>query len=59
MEVGSLSGAALAQSNQVAAPQQVSRNEEPQRQVELETPASQANTPQHGERVGSIINTQV
>ncbi|MFT5675832.1 MAG: hypothetical protein ACI808_001764 [Paraglaciecola sp.] len=59
MEVGSLSGPVLAQGNQIAASQQVSRNEEPQRQVELETPASQQNAPQSGERVGSIINTQV
>ena len=59
MEVGSLGGAVLAQSNQIAAPQQVSRNDQPQRQAELESPAPQQNSPQPGQRVGSIIDTQV
>jgi hypothetical protein len=58
MEVGSLSGPVLAQSNQVVASQQVRQNEQTPRQVELESPAPQQNAPQPGQRVGSIINTQ-
>lgn len=59
MEVGSLTGSAIAQSNQQPVAQQVTRNDQVQRQAELESPAPQANTPQPGERVGSIVNTQV
>ena len=59
MEVRSLGGPVSAQANQVAPSQQVSRNDQPQRQAELESPAPQENAPQAGQRVGSIVDIQV
>jgi hypothetical protein len=58
VEVGSSSGVAIAQANQSTPSQQVSRNDQAQRQTVLESPAPQQNAPQPGQRVGSIINTQ-
>ena len=58
MEVGSLSGSALAQASQTPAPQQVTRNDQVRNLTELESPAPQQNSPQPGQRVGSIVDTQ-
>ena len=62
MEVGSVSeGSASLQTSQSNQRQDVNRQDEAQRQAELETSqpaASQENNPTPNSRVGSVINTQ-
>lgn len=59
VDVGSVSSGSLAQSTQANSQQEVRRNDQQQTQAELETPAPQENSPQPGQRIGSLVDTQV
>ena len=59
MEVGSVSGGSLAQSTQANSQREVTRNDQQQRQAEVETTAPQESTSQSGGRVGSLVDVTV
>ena len=59
MEIGSVGGSTIAQSAQANTQQEVRRNDQQQRQAELETPAPQESAPQPGQRVGSLVDLSV